>query len=332
MNQSNNASPEDDTDPGNVVQSKYYDIDELENMKVPIKDKSLALFHINTCSLNKNLDDFWYNCLTQIRTTKNVSLIYNLTINNFSFEFASTEFSEGGTHLCAANHFSDKPRLDLNIYKSNEPLLRVIYLYWNFEPQKVNILIGCIYKHPLMDLNNFSTNYLNNFLDTVSIEQKSVFLLDDFNANVLNYNNDNPTNEFLNFLASNSFVPYILQLTRITSHSKKLIGNIFSYIVSPDAIFGNLTLTISDHLPQFMIVPNVFCNPPFNKANIIERYWSNFDQGKLKLDEQNVDYSTESFLKGNAQFIFLGNPWVELYSGAVRVCITLPQVTQKILI
>ena len=99
-----------------------------------------------------------------------------------------------------------------------------------------------------MDLNNFSTNYLNNFLDTVSIEQKSVFLLDDFNVNVLNYNNDNPTNEFLNFLASNSFVPYILQLTRITSHSKKLIGNIFSYIVSPDAIFGNLTLTISDHL------------------------------------------------------------------------------------
>ena len=77
MNQSNNASPEDDTDPGNVVQSKYYDIDELENMKVPIKDKSLALFYINTCSLNKNLDDFWYNCLTQIRTTKNVSLTYN---------------------------------------------------------------------------------------------------------------------------------------------------------------------------------------------------------------------------------------------------------------
>ena len=95
-----------------------------------------------------------------------------------------------------------------------------------------------------MDLNNFSTNYLNNFLDTVSIEQKSVFLLDDFNVNVLNYNNDNPTNEFLDFLACNSFVPHILQLTRVTSHSKKLIDNILSYIVSPDAIFGNLTLTI----------------------------------------------------------------------------------------
>ena len=58
-----------------------------------------------------------------------------------------------------------------------------------------------------------------------------------------------------------------------------------------------------------MIVPNVFCNPPSNKDNIFERDWSNFDQENfipdyfcidwnvaLKLDEQNIDYSIESFL------------------------------------
>ena len=160
-----------------------------------------------------------------------------------------------------------------------------------------------------MDLNDFNTNYLNNLLDKVSKEQKSVFLLGDFNVNLLNYNDHNPTNEFLDSLASNSFVPYILQPTRLTSHSKTLIDNIFSNIISPEAISGNLTATISDHLPQFMIVPNVFSNPPSNKANIFERDWSNFDQENfildyfsidwdvaLKLDEQNVNYSTESFL------------------------------------
>ena len=31
----NNASPEDNTDPENVVQYKYYDIDELQNIKIP---------------------------------------------------------------------------------------------------------------------------------------------------------------------------------------------------------------------------------------------------------------------------------------------------------
>ena len=138
-----------------------------------------------------------------------------------------------------------------------------------------------------MDLNDFNTNYLNNLLDKVSKEQKSVFLLSDFNINLLNYNdynpiNDhNPTNEFLDSLASNSFVTYISQPTRLTSHCKTLIDNIFSNIISSEAISGNLASTISDHLPQFMIVPNVLKNHPhrpaptpnphLNKANIFER-------------------------------------------------------------
>ena len=39
----NNASPEDNTDPEDVVQSKYYDIDELQIMKIPNEDKSLEI-------------------------------------------------------------------------------------------------------------------------------------------------------------------------------------------------------------------------------------------------------------------------------------------------
>ena len=124
------------------------------------------------------------------------------------------------------------------------------------------IIIGCIYKHPAMDLNDFNTNYLNNLLDKVCKEQKSVFLLGDFKVNLLNYNDHNLTNEFLDSLASNSFVPYLLQPTWLTSHSKTLIENVFSNIISPEAIYCNLTSTISDHLPQFMIVPNIFSNPP----------------------------------------------------------------------
>ena len=226
-------------------------------------------------------------------------------MNNFSFEFTPTESSAGGTLLYVANHLSYKPRLDLNIYKSNELESTFIEI---LNPKKL-ILLCFIYKHPSMDLNDFNTNYLNNLLDKVSKEQKSVFLLGDFNVNLLNYNDHNPTNEFLDSLASNSFVPYILQPTRLTSHSKTLIDNIFSNIISPEAISGNLTATISDHLPQFMIVPNVFSNPPSNKANIFERDWSNFDQENfildyfsidwnvaLKLDEQNVNYLTASFL------------------------------------
>ena len=41
----------------NTVSSKCYDIEELQNLKITNKSKSLSVFHINTCSLNKNLDD-----------------------------------------------------------------------------------------------------------------------------------------------------------------------------------------------------------------------------------------------------------------------------------
>ena len=162
-------------------------------------------------------------------------------------------------------------------------------------PRKSNIIVGVIYRHPSMDLADFNCNYLNNLLEKTSKEQKSIFLLEDFNVNLLNYNEHNETNEFLDSLASNSFIPLILQPTRITSHSNTLIDNIFSNVIDPDIISGNLTATISDHLPQFSIIPNVFGNITGNKSNIYERDWSKFDQENFILDYSSVDW--EDLLK-----------------------------------
>ena len=95
-----------------------------------------------------------------------------------------------------------------------------------------------------------------------------------------------------------------------SSHSNTLIDNKFINTVLSDSISANLTATNSDHLPQFLIVPSIFSNPPSNKSNIFERDWSNFDQENfildhfptswnetLKIKEQNIDYSTENFFK-----------------------------------
>ena len=72
---------------------------------------------------------------------------------------------------------------------------------------------------------------------------------------------------------------------------------------------GNITATISDHLPQFLFVPNVFSNPSCQKSNIYERDWSKFVQQNfvldyfdkdwsdvLQLDQQDVNLSINSFL------------------------------------
>ena len=136
---------------------------------------------------------------------------------------------------------------------------------------------------------------LNKLLENISKEQKSVFLLGDFNANLLNYNEHNEINEFFDFLTSNSFIPLILQPTRITSHFNTVIDNIFSNVVDPDTISGNLTATISDHLPQLSTIPNMFGNVSGNKSNIYERDWSKFDRENFILDSFSIDW--EDLLK-----------------------------------
>ena len=64
-----------------------------------------------------------------------------------------------------------------------------------------------------------------------------------------------------------------LHPTRVTDHSKTLIDNIFSNHISEEAICGSLTVTISDHLPQFLIMPLIFSDSFSFKSNVCKRSW-----------------------------------------------------------
>ena len=71
-------------------------------------------------------------------------------MNNFSFDFTPTEFSAGGSLFYIGNTLSYKPRFDLNVYISNKLEATFIKI---LNPKKLNIIIGCIYKNPSIDLN-----------------------------------------------------------------------------------------------------------------------------------------------------------------------------------
>ena len=97
-NQFNNTSPEKNNDPENVVNSKFCDIDQIQTLKFPKKQKSLALFHINACSLNKNFDDLDHllKCTNEVfdkiaasetRIKKQTSLTTNINLKNYATEF-----------------------------------------------------------------------------------------------------------------------------------------------------------------------------------------------------------------------------------------------------
>ena len=79
-------------DPENVVNSKYYDIDQMQTLKFPNIHESLALFPINACCLNKKFYD-----LDHILKCKNivVDIIAVSETRNYAIEFTPTESSAG---------------------------------------------------------------------------------------------------------------------------------------------------------------------------------------------------------------------------------------------
>ena len=177
-NQFNNTSPEKNNDSDNVINSKYYDIDQIQTLKFPNKHKSLTLFHINAYFLNKNFDDLDHllKCtnkvsdiiaVTETRITKQTSLTTNSNLRNCATGFTPTESSAGGMLLYIASHLSYKPCPDLNIYKANQLESTFAEI---INPKKRIIVVGCLYRHLNMNVLDFKNNYLSQIFENVSKE------------------------------------------------------------------------------------------------------------------------------------------------------------------
>ena len=108
---------------------------------------------------------------------------------------------------------------------------------------------------------------------------------------------------------SNSLAPKITIPTRLTTHSKTLIDNIFDTNIDENSIAGNLTSPISDRLAQFLIYTNrshrtttiskqvrfkrnlkVLSHHAFKKE--LQINWHEI----LKIEDENPDTSLEIFL------------------------------------
>ena len=106
----------------------------------------------------------------------------------------------GGTLLYISNNIAYNPRKDLNIYKTHELESTFIEI---FNPKKSNIILGVVYQHRTMDLNEFNDKYVNELLllllllllDNIK-ENKTTFLPGDFNIDLLKYDDHTSANNF----------------------------------------------------------------------------------------------------------------------------------------
>ena len=85
----------------------------------------------------------------------------------------------------------------------------------------------------------------------------------DFNIDLLKYDVHGDSSDFLDAIYANFLLPYISAPSRVTPHSKTLIGNIFSNTIEDGSIPGSLVTAISGHYDQFLLLKNLS-----NKKNI----------------------------------------------------------------
>ena len=120
------------------------------------------------------------------------------------------------------------------------------------------MIIGCVYEHSKHVVNHFTNKHVIALLQKRFNENKDIVIRGDFNTNLINYNDDKKTSNFLDAMFIQSSLFYIATPTRIKRNTKTLIDNIFNNRTFNNVISGNLSSIISNHLTQFLIEPPDF--------------------------------------------------------------------------
>ena len=82
----------------------------------------------------------------------------------------------------------------------------------------------------------------------------SIYICGDLNIDLLNYNVNNNTKNFVDQMFSMSLFPLINKPTRITNQCHSIIDNIYTNSINEDIISGVIIADISDHFPIFSIL------------------------------------------------------------------------------
>ena len=278
QNFSNPALDEDDDDDDNdpdgelisPINCNFYNYDEFSRANFD-SSKSFSVFHLNIHSIQKHVDslrslllilesnDFEFDivAISESKIIKNIPPLVDICIDNYHNPISiPSEASKGGVLLYVNKKIPNfKPRPDLNAYAPKmieSAFIEIIH------PSKSNTIIGVIYRHPSLDVDNFNSDHIRPLVTKLSLEKnKNIYLAGDFYINLLNLPNHPGSSEFFDIMSSNHLLPSISLPTKLnTSGNDTLIDNIYTNVFNPDTISGNISFNVSDgHLPSFVIIP-----------------------------------------------------------------------------
>lgn len=149
----------------------------------------------------------------------------------------------GGVGIFVKSSILHWNRNDLSVF--HEGCIESIFIELSLG--KYQIICGVIYRPPSQsnDLNELFIQKLENILALINQEKKLVYLMGDFNYDLINQNKH--TELFVDSLFSGGFLPLVNKPTRVTTTHYSLIDNIWTNNIKFEIQAAVLAEPISDH-------------------------------------------------------------------------------------
>ena len=199
----------------NYISSDYYTEDSFSNkcLQLSADSFSLSLLHLNIRSLPKHLNefevyiknlnvDFSIYGFSETWLNDNNATLFTLSGYNHICNYRTKRLG-GGVSLYVKQTLKYQHLSDLEIFNENLETI-FIEIPKDVIGSKSNIIVGIIYRPPDRDITQFN-DYIINILSQFKQTNKVIYIMGDFNINLLNSEKHVKTSEFLENMYSFSF-------------------------------------------------------------------------------------------------------------------------------
>ena len=226
-----------------------------------VDNECFSLMHLNIRSIPKNLDsliryldgldlNFTVIGLTETWLSSDTVDCYSIdTYQHFSRYRVNRR--GGGVSLFINQNISAFARIEFSSISDDMETIFVEMSKDDIGMDK-NVVIGLVYRPPNRNVELFNEKVVR-ILDDLNKENKYVYIMGDFNINLLDSKHE-ATSQFIDIIYASSLFPLITKPTRITGKSSTLIDNLYhNDIDNVHMLSGLLYVKISDHLPIFTL-------------------------------------------------------------------------------
>lgn len=277
------------------------------NMNNGITSDSFSILHTNIRSIEHNCDElatllanldhhFSVIALSEswLPETK-MNTFSPPILRNYKFEKLPGKTRNSGSAFYISDELAYIKREDLSCsHYSAECEFQVLWIEI-INNKYGNILIAVMYVHPKLKNPKLFLDYLDKTVHIANRENKKIILVGDTNLDLLKTEVKDHINDYIHILLSHFLIPHIIQPTRFSAYSNpSLIDHIFYNMLDTNTISGNLLEHITDHLPNFLILPKCIKDTHFNQA-IFKRDYTRFDQDVFNNQVKNLNLQSNLY-------------------------------------